>query len=143
MRLIKKRDLEWRSGDAAGLGEGGFSGAVGNIAHMSVEESARVLQGMTLEDAWTRADQKIANEKEEKKKAKNKKKKKKAKKAENAEGADGGKSWAGAGEGEYAASSGGRIGLRWQVQRWCRGKVINNLSYRNDAKDSPKMSCSM
>ena len=91
MRLIKKRDLEWRSGDAAGLGEGGFSGAVGNIAHMSVEESARVLQGMTLEDAWTRADQKIANEKEEKKKAKNKKKKKKAKKPENVEGADGGK----------------------------------------------------
>lgn len=43
MRLLKKRDLEWRSGDATGPGEGRFSGAVGNIRELGLEESARVL----------------------------------------------------------------------------------------------------
>jgi len=87
MRLLKKRDLEWRTGDATGPGEGAFSGAVGNIADLNMDQSARVLQAMTLEDAWQRADQRIESEKDGKKKSKNKKKAKKAKKAETDAGA--------------------------------------------------------
>lgn len=87
-RLIRRRNNGWSPGNATGPGKGSFSGGVGGIVNMTVEESARILQGMTLEDAWARADQQKAEEAREEggeKTPKSKKRKKKTKKSKGVE----------------------------------------------------------
>ena len=79
--LQKRADIALLPGETAGPKPGYFSGAVGQIRRKDVDESARILRGMTLEELQSRQEQKTETETEgegKKKKRRRPKKKKNA-----------------------------------------------------------------